>query len=97
MVVLFLFYNTKTFSFLAPLPPNWGRANEWFPQVSIRGSLAQQAPDRDTKLTCVAGRTASLCPFIPSLDDVIELNRVLGLTILVKSVLGDISRQVKQC
>ena len=65
--------NPNTFSFLAPLPPIWGRANERFPRVSIRGPLAHQAMTRDAKPTCVAGRPTSWCPFIPTLDDVIGL------------------------
>ena len=65
--------NPNTFSFLASLPPNWGRANKRFPRVSIRGPLAHQAMTRDAKPTCVAGWPKSWCPFIPSLDDVIGL------------------------
>ena len=50
--------NPNTFSFLTSLPPNWGRANELFPRVSIRGPLAHQAHN--------PGFPADLCRWLAS-------------------------------
>ena len=59
----------STFSFLAYLPRNWGRAKGWIPRDSIRGPIAHQTHDPGSQAS-VAARAAIWWPFEGALGDV---------------------------